>query len=348
MVTFCKYGWPIGITDGKNLERESVRNHSGAHEFLDQMSKYITRELGEGTLLGPFKTNPFRSPMAVSPLNTTEKRDSDERRVIMDLSLWSALMKCDLKRAYKQIQVDPRDWNFLGMKWQGKLYFDMTMPMGLRSAAMCCQRLTNAIAYIMGSHGFDLVAYLDDMVTAECWEQAGACFSTLREVIATMGAVEAESKAVSPCTRMNFLGICFDTELLTMEVPQERISECMSLLVEWLKKEEVTRKEVESLVGKLSFIATCVRPGRIFISRLLEYLRGLPRVGKVKVPVSVRKDLVWWKTFLPHYNGVSMMPMERWSLPDEVVATDACLSGCGAWFETQSNFMQSFQKGLRD
>ena len=66
----------------------------------------------------------------------------------------------------------------------------------------------------------------------------------------------------------------------------------MSLLVEWLKKEEVTRKEVESLVGKLSFIATCVRPGRIFISRLLEYLRGLPRVGKVKVPVSVRKDLV--------------------------------------------------------
>ena len=387
VVTFCKYGWPIGITDGKNLEQESLRNHSGAREFPDQMSKYITRELGEGTLLGPFKTNPFRSPMVVSPLNTTEKRDSDERRVIMDLSFppgrsvndripkdsylgeatglrypsvdaltqlvrekgaGCALMKCDLKRAYKQIQVDPRDWNFLGMKWQGKLYFDMTMPMGLRSAAMCCQRLTNAITYIMRSHGFDLVAYLDDMVTAECWEQAGACFSTLREVIATMGAVEAESKAVSPCTRMNFLGICFNTELLTMEVPQERISECMSLLVEWLKKEEVTRKEVESLVGKLSFIATCVRPGRIFISGLLEYLRGLPRVGKVKVPVSVRKDLVWWKTFLPHYNRVSMMPMERWSLPDEVVATDACLSGCGAWFETQREYFHAeFPEGIK-
>ena len=42
VVTFCKYGWPIGITDGKNLERESVRNHSGAREFPDQMSKYIT------------------------------------------------------------------------------------------------------------------------------------------------------------------------------------------------------------------------------------------------------------------------------------------------------------------
>ena len=126
-----------------------------------------------------------------------------------------------------------------------------------------------------------------------------------------------------------------------MEVPQERVSECMGLLTEWLDKNEVTRKEVESLVGKLSFIAMCVKPGRLFISRLLEYLRGLPKAGKVKVPGSVRKDLLWWRTFLPHYNGVSMMPMERWSLPDEVVATDACLSGCGAWFDTQSEYFHA-------
>ena len=32
------------------------------------------------------------------------------------------------------------------------------------------------------------------------------------------------------------------------------------------------------------------------------------------------------------------MPMERLSLPDEVVATDACLSGCGAWFDTQNEY----------
>ena len=58
------------------------------------------------------------------------------------------LMKRDLKRAYKKILVDPRDWRFLGLNWYGKLYFDKTMPMGLRSSAMCCQRITNAIRYI--------------------------------------------------------------------------------------------------------------------------------------------------------------------------------------------------------
>ena len=108
------------------------------------------------------------------------------------------------------------------------------------------------------------------------------------------------------------------------------MSECMGLLRAWLSKSEATRREVESLGGKLSFIATCVRPGRLFISRLLDYLSELPDF--------VRKDVLWWKTFLPYYNGVSMMPMERWSLPDEVVATEACLSGCGAWFETEREF----------
>ena len=88
--TTTKWWWPyvnIGITDSENFERQLVKNHSGAREFLDQIDEYIARESGEGTLLGQFKTTPFRSPMEVPPpLNITEKRDSSERRVIMDLS----------------------------------------------------------------------------------------------------------------------------------------------------------------------------------------------------------------------------------------------------------------------
>ena len=86
VVTLCEYGRPIGITDSENLEHQLVKNHSGAREFPDQMDEYIARELVEGTLLGLFKTKPFRLQMVVSPLNSTKKKDSSERRVIMDLS----------------------------------------------------------------------------------------------------------------------------------------------------------------------------------------------------------------------------------------------------------------------
>ena len=142
-------------------------------------------------------------------------------------------------------------------------------------------------------------------------------------------------------TKMVFLGVLFDTEKLTLEVSRERVDECMNMLDEWLDKREVRRKEIESLVGKLAFMAACVRPGRLFMSRVLEFLSGLPKVGKVEVPESVRRDLLWWKVFLPQYNGVSMMPWQKWSAPDEVVATDACLQGCGAWFNSHQEFFHA-------
>jgi hypothetical protein len=48
----------------------------------------------------------------------------------------------------------------------------------------------------------------------------------------------------------------------------------------------------------------------------------------------------WWKLFLAHYNGVSVMMLDEWSCPDEIFQSDSCLSGCGGlscqgFFHTQ-------------
>ena len=37
-------------------------------------------------MLGPFRELPFEREFCISPLNTVSKKDSDERRVILDLS----------------------------------------------------------------------------------------------------------------------------------------------------------------------------------------------------------------------------------------------------------------------
>ena len=60
-----------------------------------------------------------------------------------------------------------------------------------------------------------------------------------------------------------------------------------------------------------------------------------------------QKDLLWWKVFLPYYNGVSMMALEEWSLPDSVFASDACLTGCGGWCcERQEFFHAQFPEPI--
>ena len=121
------------------------------------------------------------------PLNTVGKRDSEERRVIVDLS-WPCghsvndgipsdsylgeplvlryptiddivdavvalghgchLYKCDLQKVYHQFPVDSKDT--LGTNI---FYFDTILTMGLRSAAMACQRSTSAVAWIPSQQG---------------------------------------------------------------------------------------------------------------------------------------------------------------------------------------------------
>ena len=95
---------------------------------------------------------------------------------------------------------------------------------------------------------------------------------------------------------MTFIGILFNTEKLTMEVTPERLYEIQHLLQTWLDKETASLREIQSLLGKLNFVASCLRPGRIFISRMLKWLKVLIKEDEphkqVSVPDYVRKDIL--------------------------------------------------------
>ena len=87
------------------------------------------------------------------------------------------LFKCDLSRAYRQLPVDQGDLHYLGYKWNGELYIDALLTMGLRSAAFLSQRVTNAIAYIARNNGVSVSNYLDDFGGVEVKDSATEPFS---------------------------------------------------------------------------------------------------------------------------------------------------------------------------
>ncbi len=369
VVEFLKFGWPVGV-EGPCSPSVTHRNHKDATLFPEQVERYIKKEFTYNAILGPFSSNPFQGDLFLSPLNSVPKKDSLERRVILDLSCPRGnsvndavpsdsylgepfilkfpsvdslvldikavgssclLYKRDLSRAYRQIPVDPGDWKFVGYSWKSHIFIDKVLPMGLRSACQACQRVTNLISHIFKKRGHSVVNYLDDFAGAAEPSVAGAAFQELGNVLSQVGLVEAQAKAAAPATKMVFLGIELDTVAQTLEVTPDRMAEIREILLEWEKKTVATRKEVQSLIGKLQFAGTCVRPGRIFISRMLNFLREMPERGKVKVPPDFLKDARWWRIYIARYNGVSMMPLANWSAPDCVFSCDACLSGCGGW-----------------
>ena len=92
---------------------------------------------------------------------------------------------------------------------------------------------------------------------------------------------------------MTFIGILFYTEKMTVEVTSERLAEIGELLKLWLNKESASIREIQSLLGKLNFVAACVKPGRIFISRMLKWLKILYHEDsncEHQIPYYVKKD----------------------------------------------------------
>ena len=95
-------------------------------------------------------------------------------------------------------------------------------------------------------------------------------------------------------------------------VNESRLKEMLSAVVEWYNKQLASKREVQSLVETLNFAGSCVKPGRICISRLLNWIRSIySDEGKVLVPEFVKKDIKWWKTFLPLFNGIFMMMKKK-------------------------------------
>ena len=59
---------------------------------------------------------------------------ADIASVVLSLGQGTLLAKSDIKHAYRQVPIHPDDWLLLGVRWNGQLFCDATLPFGLRSA----------------------------------------------------------------------------------------------------------------------------------------------------------------------------------------------------------------------
>ena len=56
--------------------------------------------------------------------------------IILALGRGALIAKMDIKQAYRMVPVHPEDCRLLGMRWDGKVFVDKTLPFGLRSAPL--------------------------------------------------------------------------------------------------------------------------------------------------------------------------------------------------------------------
>ena len=369
LIEWLKYGFSISRDDDADDPTPNTVNHLGATLFPESIDAYIEKEIRLGATMGPFTIPPFLSRIGISPLSTRPKKDSSERRVILDLSFPETksvnsginkdfycgkpvkltyptidtlakriseigrdcrVWKKDLRRFFRQLPLCPRDYSLIGYRWRSVLFFDKSVPMGLRSATYAAQKTTDSVVYVHKNRGFWSTNYLDDFGSAEERNIAKASYDEMGNILQDFGIEESKEKAVEPTTRMEFLGNTVDTVKMSIEVSQNRMDELLHLIGIWKRKQSYTKKQLQSLIGKLSFVTNCVRAGRIFISRLISQLSNFSDNGRAQIGDEILQDLQWWERFLPEYNGISILWLQD-ALPiDHYIASDASLIGGGA------------------
>lgn len=131
-------------------------------------------------------------------------------------------------------------------------------------------------------------------------------------------------------------------QLMQARLPQEKLCNLMQLLCSFSKTRSERLQKWQSLIGHLSFAARVIRPGRPYIRKLIDRIRGVNNSRHfIKVTGEIRRDCSMWLSFLQQYNGISLInPMRDLSYSHRAFATDASDWGFAAvfhneWFQAQ-------------
>jgi hypothetical protein len=170
----------------------------------------------------------------------------------------SLMFKKHLKRAYRQFPICPGDLHLVDFNWNGYLFADRVLSMSLRSSAQICQRITTSITFMYFKLGYMMVNYLDDFGGVETKEKDWKAYETLGELLMSCGLEESVDKAVTPTTKMTFLGVILDSEKMTLEVTPDRVVDISLLVESWLKKKKIIFKITSISFRKVAFCSWLV------------------------------------------------------------------------------------------
>ena len=365
LVDMLEFGFPAGFT-GDTHPAVNLVNHSSATRQPRHVKKYIDTEIAHNALIGPFDVPPFQPWTRINPLMTRPKKDSDDMRVILDLSFPDGcsvnssipgneldgadfklrlptpklladkmrelgpgclLYKVDLSRAYRQLRSDPLDWPLLGIQWEGQTYIDTAIPFGLRHGASACQRTSEAANQIAASlYEAWSLAYIDDTAGASLPGSANRHYSGLRQTFDDLGLDTAHAKCQAPSTQMDWIGVTYDSVEMSMRIAIDKVMEARAMCSHFLTLETTNKRQMQRLMGKVLHATKCTDAARRFTARLLDLLALTHWHQTVFIPHEAKMDAMWLEAFLQVFNGLTLI---KPTTAQHVAYVDACPLGIG-------------------
>ena len=146
----------------------------------------------------------------------------------------------------------------------------------------------------------------------------------------------AMDKVEGPATILTLLGLELDASRQQIRLSPDKLRELLAGLQDWSTRSKATKRELLSLIDKLSFAAWAVPAGRLFLCRLISLGTTFHKLHHwVRLGCQDRADLAWWSEFLPTWNGSArFLDPNTTTVTNIDLYTDASGTlGCGGYFQ---------------
>lgn len=356
----------FNIVDSENIQnyvevenyRSATSEHSRAH-----VEKQIFTELENGRYrIVNNKSN------IVSALGAIPKKNSPDVRLIHDASRPAGyalndhaktnhfkyqsiqdavdlvtpecfFAKLDLSNAFRCVKIHKSNYKATGLKWRftGDKYdtylIDERLPFGASRSPGIFNAITQAVREIMKRKGYDtIICYLDDfLIVTQTHSECLQALNELLRLLRQLGFQINYNKIEGPTREITFLGILLNSTTMTLSIPEEKLNDVETTLKKILSLKKVTKREIQSLVGKLNWITQCVYGGRFHMRRLIDRSNTLKKPWhRTLVTIEMKKDILWWLSFMRIFNGSVPMIDCRPATP---VSIDSCKRAGGAFYQ---------------
>ena len=246
------------------------------------------------------------------------------------------MSKVDIKHAFRILPVKESNWPLLAYHWEGFYFVDTRLPFGLRSSPAIFNNFADLVCWVI-NHIYKLkrvIHYADDylLVSLQDLLVARQEVERLNNSFRDLGIPLANEKMVGPASSITYLGIQINSNDLIISIPDDKLRELRTLLPWWCNRRTCTKQQLLSLIGKLSFACKVVRPGRIFLRRMIDLSTTVSKLHHhITLNKQAQADIHWWCEFLPFWNNRSIIPETfKITSSDIRLFTDASKKGFGA------------------
>jgi hypothetical protein len=209
--------------------------------------------------------------------------------------------------------VDPFDVKDLGLSWRGAYYVDTSVPFGCRHGTLACVRVTDLIRYILSCMGILVLNYINNIIGIAPNDLTDTHFQLTLSTVHNLGFQLNNSKTILPTSVAICLGILFNIEIGTLQIPHTKLQEVLSLCNIHISKSKITKNQLQALLGSLMFLHKAIKPARLFVNCILALLRDMGLAASAAIDEGTRQDLRWFIACAHASNGTfrSFQPLSE-------------------------------------